>query len=103
MLFWLCQLGSSSSSRSGLTAEMLGPAAEYLLGASRQDGLQERPETDPADPQWSEGCRVILIRQSNRVDRQRQLGCQAAQRGRIVPTDRIQRIGAGLGGLHQPR
>ena len=43
---WSCQLGSSSL----LTAGMLSPASQDLLGVLGKRVLEERAEADPSDP-----------------------------------------------------
>src|SRR4029079_13344031 len=97
---WSCQLGSSSSP---LTAGMLGPAAQDLLGTPGKCALQERAEADPANPERPERRGIILVGEHDRVDRQWQLGSQAPQRIRVVTAHRIPRIGPRRSGFFDPR
>src|SRR5690349_10932999 len=96
---WSCPSDSSSSRT---TARMLSPPTEHLFGVFGQSPLEEGAEADPRDPERTEGGGIGLFRRRDRVDRQWQLGCQAAQRFRGMHADRIQHVCPRRRGLGKP-
>ena len=64
--------------------------ARISLARSASANCKKGPKLIRADAERAERRRVVLIRQGDGVDRQRQLGGQAPQRIRVVPAHRIQ-------------